>query len=102
MASTPLALVHSNHHGHGVDIHWQYVVAYTAIGLLGWLVTAVLVLRHEQATKNKPIDADDKIMAVFTGAGTFVGWPFVLIGFGIWRIVERFVRPPVNMAKRDR
>lgn len=102
MASTPLALVHSNHHGHGGDVPWQFVVGYIAIGLIGWLVTAIVVLRHEQAESNKPADTDDKIMAVFTGAGTFIGWPLVIVGYGIWKIVERFVRQPVDMAKRGR
>lgn len=102
MASSTLALVRSNHHGHGSDVPWQIVVGYIVVGLIGWLVTAILVIRHEQAKTGKTADADDKIVAVMTGLLTFVGWPLVLIGVGVWKAIETFIRQPVDLTKQER
>lgn len=102
MASTPLALVRSGHHGHGGEVPWQFVVGYAAVGLIGWLVTAILVIRHEQAKTGKPADADDKIVAVFAGSITFVAWPLVIVAVGIWKAIEAFTHQPVDMTKSRR
>lgn len=102
MASTTLALVRSGHHGHGSDLPWQVVVGYVAVGLIGWLVTAILVIRHEQAKTGKPADSDDKIVAVFAGAITLIGWPLVIVAVGIWKAIEAFTRQPVDMTKTRR
>ncbi|MEU6990386.1 hypothetical protein ABZ953_06945 [Streptomyces sp. NPDC046465] len=102
MAASTFTPVHSNHHGNGGDVPWQIIVGYIAVGLIGWLVTAVLVIRHEQAKSGKPADVDDKIMAVAMGLVTCVGWPLVIVGYGVWKAIEAFTRQPVNMTKRDR
>lgn len=102
MASSMLALVRSNHHGHGSDVPWQFIVGYVTIGLIGWLITAILFVRHEQAKTDKPADADDKVMAVMTGMITFVGWPLVIVAVGVWKAIGTFTRQPVNMTKSRR
>ncbi|GAA4824414.1 hypothetical protein [Streptomyces ziwulingensis] len=102
MDSTALALIRSNHHGRGGDVPWQVVVGYIAIGLIGWVITATLFLRHEQAKSSKTVDSDAKVMAVLMGMTAAIGWPLAVVGFGIWKIVERFISDPVAMTKRDR
>lgn len=102
MASSTLALVRSTHHGHGGDVPWQFVVDYAAIGLIGWFVTAILVIRHEQVKSGNPADADDKVVAVVTGAITFVGWPLVIVAVSVWKAIEAFTRQPVNLTKSNR
>ncbi|MFI1485768.1 hypothetical protein [Streptomyces sp. NPDC020747] len=99
MASATLALIRSNHHGHGSDVPWQFIVGYIAIGLVAWFVTAVLVLRHDQAKKGRPVDSEDRFVAVFSGLVSFIGWPLVVVGYGIWRAVEHYTRQPVDLTK---
>lgn len=99
--SVSLALVHSGH-GHGNDAPWQVVVAYIAVGLIGWLITAIAVLRHEQAKSDEPVTADGKFMAVMAGLITCVGWPLVIVGLGVWKAIDAFARQPVNMTKSRR
>ncbi|MYY79770.1 MULTISPECIES: hypothetical protein [unclassified Streptomyces] len=100
MATTVIPINTSD--SHGGDIPWQYVVGYITIGLIVWLITAILILRHDLTDSGEPIDNDEKILAVMMGLVTAAVWPLALVGFAIWKIVERAIRQPVNMTKRDR
>ncbi len=55
-----------------------YVLAY----LIGFFVTWVLATRYVAA------DEDDPTIAVAGGLIAALLWPFVLLGFGVWRLAN--------------
>lgn len=101
MASTTVIIpVHSGH-GHGSDVPWPWIAGYIAIALIVWLGVAVACVRRQQAQSSQPIDNDDKIEAVLAGMTAAIGWPLTLVGYGIWRIVQRLTAPRIDLTKND-
>lgn len=101
MASTTIALVRSHHHGHSSDVPWPWIVGYIAIGLIAWVIAAVLLVRHEQAASAHPVDGEQRGMAVVGGMVAGIAWPLGLVAYGVWRIVQRLTTPRVDLTKNS-
>lgn len=105
MTTTVIVPVHSGH-GHSSDVPWPWIVGYIAIALVFWVVASVLVVRHEsakEAARPRPrqLDGEDKAMHVAVAGAAATLWPLALVGYGIWRLVQRLTEPRVDLDKKN-
>lgn len=92
-------IVTRHHHGDDLNIPWPYWTGYIAIGLIVWLVAAIIFARHEQADSDKDMGAEDLAIAVAIGFCAAMIWPLTIAGVAVWTVLKRLVLPRVNLTK---
>lgn len=92
------AIIHSHHHSSQIPTPW--LLGYITIGILAWLATAIILIRHEQATSHEPADNDTKFMAIVGGLIGGIAWPLAIIGGAIWLIIQRLTQPTPTKTTR--
>lgn len=99
----PIIIPSGHHHG-GSDVSWPWIVGYIAVGLIVWVVAAIVLIRHEKAEAaangyGQP-DKDYAVLAILGGSIAALGWPLAAVGYVVWLIVRRFTRNRVDLDKR--
>ena len=100
----PIIIPGHGSHGRDVDISWPWIVGYIAIGLIVWVVVAIVLIRHEKAqvavNGYEHSGKDCAVLAILGGSIAALGWPLVTVGYVVWLIVRRFTRadPPKSWS----
>ncbi|MFE1767249.1 hypothetical protein ACFW81_23900 [Streptomyces angustmyceticus] len=103
----PVIIPGHGSHGRDVDIPWPWIVGYITVGLVAWIVAAIVITRHEKAEiaasdYRSSFDKDDSVMALVIGMLAGALWPLSIAGYGVWLVVQRFTRDRVDLTKEQR
>ncbi|MFJ8677278.1 hypothetical protein [Streptomyces sp. NPDC093589] len=93
-------------HGGDIDIPWLWIVGYAAVGVIAWIVAAIILTRHGKAEAESPYGSsftkDDAAMSIVAGMVAGAVWPLTIAAYGVWRIVRHFTQDRVSLSKGQR